>query len=201
MAHDRRLTVYGASPDMDGRARVGRLSGYEHLPPVSVPFRHFLSRLTCWAPAQRRSLGAKNSRKLPAHRCFAVSAEQIWAEARRRLQGILLYFQGLERSISPNLPAKTGRGSNPLSLRGNSFCGQGENHDGLEADRLLRGGLFHLSGSSKRKMPWVPGERLARGGRLPACGLLRREKDPLLRPLPGVSLPHDAGILRREREP
>ena len=93
-----------------------RLSGYEHLPPVSVPFRHFLSRLTCWAPAQRRSLGAKNSRKLPAHRCFAVSAEQIWAEARRRLQGILLYFQGLERSISPNLPAKTGRGSNPLSL-------------------------------------------------------------------------------------
>ena len=116
MAHDRRLTVYGASPDMDGEARVGRLSGYEHLPPVSVPFRHFLSRLTCWAPAQRRSLGAKNSRKLPAHRCFAVSAEQIWAEARRRLQGILLYFQGLERSISPNLPAKTGRGSNPLSL-------------------------------------------------------------------------------------
>ena len=95
----------------------GRLSGYEHLPPVSVPFRRFLSRLTCWAPAQRRSLGAKIARKLPAHRCFAVSAEQILAEARRRPQGILLYFQGLQRSISPNLPAKTGRGSNPLSLR------------------------------------------------------------------------------------
>ena len=96
-----------------------RLSGYEHLPPVSVPFRHFLSRLTCWAPAQRRSLGAKIARKLPAHRCFAVSAEQILAEARRRPQGILLYCQGLERSFSPNLPAKTGRGSNPLSLRCN----------------------------------------------------------------------------------
>ena len=38
------------------------------------------------------------------------------AEARRRPQGIPLYFQGLERSISPNLPAKTGRGSYPLSL-------------------------------------------------------------------------------------
>ena len=93
-----------------------RLSGYEHLPPVSVPFRCFLSRLICWASAQRRSLGAKIPRKLPAHRCFAVAAEQIWAEARRRPQGILLYFQGLERSISPNLPAKTGRGSYPLSL-------------------------------------------------------------------------------------
>ncbi len=38
-------------------------------------------------------------------------------QTRRSPQGILLYFQGLERSISPNLPAKTGRSSCPLSLR------------------------------------------------------------------------------------
>ena len=85
------------------------------MPPVSVPFRIFLSRLACWAPAQLRSLGAIISRKLPAHRCCAVCTEQIWAEARRRPQGILLYFQGLERSNSPNLPAQTGTGSNPVS--------------------------------------------------------------------------------------
>ena len=90
--------------------------GLEHLPPVSTPFRRFLSRLTCWAPAQRRSLGAKITRKLPAHRCFAVFTEQNWAEARRRPQGILSYFQGLERSISPILPVKTDRGSSPLTL-------------------------------------------------------------------------------------
>ena len=92
------------------------MRGLEHLPPVSTPFRRFLSRLTCWAPAQRRSLGAKITRKLPAHRCFAVFTEQNWAEARRRPQGILSYFQGLERSISPILPAKTDRGSSPLTL-------------------------------------------------------------------------------------
>jgi hypothetical protein len=93
-----------------------RVRGLEHLPPVSTPLRRFLSRLTCWAPAQRRSLGAKITRKLPAHRCFAVFTEQNWAEARRRPQGILSYFQGLERSISPILPAKTDRGSSPLTL-------------------------------------------------------------------------------------
>ncbi len=96
---------------------MDRVRGLEHLPPVSTPFRRFLSRLTCWAPAQRRSLGAKITRKLPAHRCFAVFTEQNWAEARRRPQGILSYFQGLERSISPILPAKTDRGSSPLTLR------------------------------------------------------------------------------------
>ena len=91
------------------------LSGHEHLPPVSVPFRRFLSRLTCWVLAQRRSLGAKIARKLPAHRCFAVFTEWFLAEARRRPQGILLYFQGLERSIGQKPPMKTGRGSYPLS--------------------------------------------------------------------------------------
>ena len=99
-----------------------RVRGLEHLPPVSTPFRRFLSRLTCWAPAQRRSLGAKITRKLPAHRCFAVFTEQNWAEARRRPQGILSYFQGLERSISPILPAKTDRGSSPLTLQRVYFC-------------------------------------------------------------------------------
>ena len=93
--------------------RLRKRVGLEPLPPVSVPFRLFLSRLTCRASARRRSLGAKIPRKLPAHRCFAVSAEQIWAEARRSPQGILLYFQGLERSIGPNLPAQTGRCSSP----------------------------------------------------------------------------------------
>ena len=93
--------------------RLRKRGGLEPLPPVSVPFRLFLSRLTCRASARRRSLGAKIPRKLPAHRCFAVSAEQIWAEARRSPQGILLYFQGLERSIGPNLPAQTGRCSSP----------------------------------------------------------------------------------------
>ena len=95
---------------------VLRVKGLEHLPPVSVPFRVFLSRLACWAKAQRRSLGAKIPRKSPAHRCFAVSAEQIWAETRRSPQRILPYCQGLERSISPNLPAQTGRGSSPFTL-------------------------------------------------------------------------------------
>ena len=94
-------------------ARLRKRVGLEPLPPVSVPFRLFLSRLTSRASARRRSLGAKIPRKLPAHRCFAVSAEQIWAEARRSPQGILLYFQGLERSIGPNLPAQTGRCSSP----------------------------------------------------------------------------------------
>ena len=93
--------------------RLRKRVGLEPLPPVSVPFRLFLSRLTSRASARRRSLGAKIPRKLPAHRCFAVSAEQIWAEARRSPQGILLYFQGLERSIGPNLPAQTGRCSSP----------------------------------------------------------------------------------------
>ena len=92
-----------------------RLTRSEHMPPVSVPFRIFLSRLPCWAPAQLRSLGAIISRKMPAHRCCAVCTEQIWAEARRRPQEILQYFQGLERSNSPNLPVQAGTGSNPVS--------------------------------------------------------------------------------------
>ena len=98
-------------------ARKIRARGHEHLPPVSGSFRVFLSLLPCRASARRRSLGAKIPRKLPAHRCFAVCAEQIWAEARRRPQGILLYSQGLERSPRPKMPAQTGRGSCSLALR------------------------------------------------------------------------------------
>ena len=72
-----------------------------------------MSRLACWASAQRRSLGAIITRKIPAHRCFAVSTEQIWAEARRSPQGILSYLQGRERSNSPYLPVQTGSSSYP----------------------------------------------------------------------------------------
>ena len=61
------------------RFRRNRVRRLEHLPPVSVPFRLFLSRLSCWAEAQQRSLGAKIARKLSAHRCFAVFTEQNWA--------------------------------------------------------------------------------------------------------------------------
>ena len=93
-----------------------RARGHEHLPPVSGPYRVFLPRLPCRASARRRSLGAKIPRKLSAHRCFAVCAEQIWAGARRSPQGILLYCQGLERSPGPNMPAQTGRGSCSLAL-------------------------------------------------------------------------------------
>ena len=93
-------------------------------PPVSVPFRGFLSRLACWASAQRPSLGAKIPRKLPAHRCFAVCAEQIWAKMRRRPQRILLYSQGLERSIGPNLPAQTSRDSTSFAQTQNLVVGR-----------------------------------------------------------------------------
>ena len=84
------LVVCGSEVNDEVRAK-----GVEPLPPVSVPFRRFLSRLTCWAPAQRRSLGAKIARKLPAHRCFAVLTERIFGETRKTPQGIRLYFQGV----------------------------------------------------------------------------------------------------------
>ena len=97
-------------------ARKMRARGHEHLPPVSDPYRVFLPRLPCRASARRRSLGTKIPRLFPAHRCFAVCAEQIWAGARRSPRGILLYCQGLERSPGPNMPTQTGRGSCSLAL-------------------------------------------------------------------------------------
>ena len=89
--------------------------GHERLPPVSAPFRGFLSRLACWASAQRRSLGATIPRKTSAHRCFTVFTEQICDESRRRPRIILSYSQGLQRRVGANLPAKTDRGSSPLA--------------------------------------------------------------------------------------
>ena len=142
-----------------------RLSGYEHLPPVSVPFRRFLSRLTCWASAQRRSLGAKIARKLPAHRCFTVSAEQIWDEARRRPQGILSYFQGLQRRFSSNLPAETGRGSNPLSqgIRGKAAC-------------LPAAGRRSPIWGAASAVIFSPGSRGSRDGGRGAAAVFRRDR-------------------------
>ena len=89
--------------------------GHERLPPVSAPFRGFLSRLACWASAQRRSLGATIPRKKSAHRCCTVFTEQICDESRRRPRIILSYSQGLQRRVGANLPAKTDRGSSPLA--------------------------------------------------------------------------------------
>ena len=89
--------------------------GHERLPPVSALFRGFLSRLACWASAQRRSLGATIPRKMSAHRCCTVFTEQICDESRRRPRIILSYSQGLQRRVGANLPAKTDRGSSPLA--------------------------------------------------------------------------------------
>ena len=89
--------------------------GHERLPPVSALFRGFLSRLACWASAQRRSLGATIPRKMSAHRCCTVFTEQICDESRRRPRIILSYSQGLQRRVGANLPAKTDRGSCPLA--------------------------------------------------------------------------------------
>ena len=55
----------------------------------------------------------KITRKSLVLGCCAVFAELIWTETRRRPQGILPYFQGLQRSIRQNQPVKTGRGSAP----------------------------------------------------------------------------------------
>ena len=89
--------------------------GHERLPPVSALFRGFLSRLACWASAQRRSLGATIPRKMSTHRCCTVFTEQICDESRRRPRIILSYSQGLQRRVGANLPAKTDRGSCPLA--------------------------------------------------------------------------------------
>ena len=89
--------------------------GHERLPPVNALFRGFLSRLACWASAQRRSLGATIPRKMSAHRCCTVFTEQICDESRRRPRIILSYSQGLQRRVGANLPAKTDRGSCPLA--------------------------------------------------------------------------------------
>ena len=48
------------------KEKYARLSGYEHLPPVSVPFRRFLSRLTCWAASPAAFVGRKNRSKNPS---------------------------------------------------------------------------------------------------------------------------------------
>ncbi|MDD6830994.1 MAG: hypothetical protein PUE37_05335, partial [Firmicutes bacterium] len=50
---------------------------------------------------------AENPSKNITDRCLAVLPEQIFAQARRSVQGILSYWQGLQRSMSGNLPVKT----------------------------------------------------------------------------------------------
>lgn len=147
------------------RSISSRRGGFEPAPPVSGPFRCFLSRLTCWATAQRHSLGAKIPRKLPAHRCSAVSAERIWAEARRSPQGILPYCQGLERSISPNLPAQTGAVSIPPRLKQVPFA------SGISPAEIPDfPGLCGPARAGKQLTACVEyGKILYQGGRLPLC--------------------------------
>ncbi len=77
------------------------------LPPESVSFRRFFPFFLCKAKA----LQHQKEQKSLALGCLAVFTEPIGAETRRSPQGILPYFQGLQRSIGSNQPVKTDRGS------------------------------------------------------------------------------------------
>ena len=77
----------------------------------SAPFALFSLQGDSLAASKR----TKITRKSLALGCFAVFTEPIWAETRRSPQGILPYFQGLQRSIGANQPVNTGRCSTPFA--------------------------------------------------------------------------------------
>ena len=87
-----------------------RLSGLEHLPPVSVLFRHFLSRLTCWASAQRRSLGAKNCSKNASSQVLRSFHGDVFGRGKAQTAGNTFVFSRSGTKLRPKTARENRQG-------------------------------------------------------------------------------------------